>query len=74
MERERGFDEAAALADLPDRERLKHHDLAVQLSEDFDSFPITLFGRRHARVRYQTSAHLYSDKAWTWRIDRARSL
>ena len=57
----RRFDEAASSADLPDRQRLKHHNLAVQLAENLDPFPVALVRvlRRHGRVRYQTSPGLY---------------
>lgn len=37
------FDKAAAVADFLDRERLKNHDLAVQLTKDFDPLAIALF-------------------------------
>ena len=42
MEGERCFYEAAAAADFLDRERLEHHDLAVQLSEDFNPLAVAL--------------------------------
>ena len=51
VQRERCFDQAAAVADLLDRERLEHHDLAMQLSKDFDPLAIAFFvgGLCHVR-------------------------
>ena len=45
VQRKRRFDQAAAVADLLDRERLEDHDLAVQLAEDLDPVAIALFVR-----------------------------
>jgi len=56
-----GLDQTAAAADLLDRQWLEHHDLAMELPENLDSFPVALVrvGRRHARVRYQTLPLVY---------------
>ena len=43
VEREGGFDQAAAVADFLDGERLENHHLAVQLSENLNPIDIALF-------------------------------
>ena len=42
VERKGGFDEASAVADLLDGERLENHHLAVQLAENFNPIDVAL--------------------------------
>ena len=46
VERKRCFDKAPARTDFLDGERLKNHHFAVQLSENFNPFPVPLLLRR----------------------------
>ena len=43
VERKRGLDQAAAAADFLDRERLEHHDFAMELSENLNPLAVALF-------------------------------
>jgi hypothetical protein len=45
VERERGFDETAAVTDLLDGERLENHHLAVQVSKNFNPLAVALLLR-----------------------------
>ena len=50
LEGKAGFDLRSAAADLFDRHRLKHHDLAVELAEDGNPFGVALLAGHRRRL------------------------